>query len=142
MSTGKELERRLAGIEREKAEADAHALLDSALDVDGSRLLVARRDVEVDSLRTLAQRLRGLLHSSVIVLGAAGKGRANLVGAVSRDLTERGLSARDLLAPGAELLGGGAGGKPELAVSGGPMAERLDDAIEAVARAARAALTR
>jgi hypothetical protein len=51
------------------------------------------------------------------------------------------VSARDLLAPGARLLGGGAGGKPELAVSGGPSAERLEEAIEAVAHAARTALT-
>jgi alanyl-tRNA synthetase len=77
-----------------------------------------------------------------VVLGASGEGRANLVGAVTKDLTGRGVSARDLLAPGAELLGGGAGGKPELAISGGPVAERLDEAIEAVARTARDALMR
>ncbi|MBA3350191.1 MAG: hypothetical protein H0T12_06510 [Actinobacteria bacterium] len=59
---------------------------------------------------------------------------------MSKDLTARGLSARDLLAPGAALLGGGAGGKPELAVSGGPSFERLSDAMEAVERAARDAL--
>ncbi|HEY7876390.1 MAG TPA: DHHA1 domain-containing protein, partial [Actinomycetota bacterium] len=64
-----------------------------------------------------------------------------LVGAVSKDLVERGISARDLLRPGAELLGGGAGGKPDLAISGGPSDDRLEDAIEAVGKAARAALT-
>jgi alanyl-tRNA synthetase len=74
------------------------------------------------------------------VLGAESGGKANLVGAVSQDLTARGVSARELLAPGAVLLGGGAGGKPELAISGGPDAERLPEAIDAVARAARAAL--
>jgi alanyl-tRNA synthetase len=142
VDAGKDLERRLAEVERDKAESDARALVEGAVDVDGSRLVVARRDVEVDALRTLAQRVKGRLDSVVIVLGAAGRGRANLVGAVSRDLTARGLSARELLAPGAQLLGGGAGGKPELAVSGGPDAERLDEAIEVVARAARDALTR
>ncbi|HET7481473.1 MAG TPA: DHHA1 domain-containing protein, partial [Actinomycetota bacterium] len=69
-----------------------------------------------------------------------GQGRANLVGAVTKDLAARGISARDLLAPGAALLGGGAGGKPDLAISGGPSADKLEEAIEAVARAARAAL--
>ena len=38
------------------------------------------------------------------------------------------------------MLGGGAGGKPELAISGGPRAEKIDEAIEAVASAARSAL--
>ena len=140
LETQKAMERRLAEIERTAAEADAATLAASASDVDGARLVVARRDVGVDGLRSLAQKLRSRLDSGVIVLGAAGEGRANLVGAVTKDLAARGVSARDLLAPGARLLGGGAGGKPELAVSGGPSAERLEEAIEAVAHAARTAL--
>ncbi|HEX2239897.1 MAG TPA: DHHA1 domain-containing protein, partial [Actinomycetota bacterium] len=96
----------------------------------------------VDVLRGLAQDLKSKLGSAVIVLGAAGEGRANLVGAVTKDLAAQGISARDLLGVGAGLLGGGAGGKPELAISGGPAAERLDEAIEAVARAAREALAK
>jgi alanyl-tRNA synthetase len=137
-----DMERRLAEIERRNAEADAARLAEEAIEVDGSLLVVARRDVGVDALRALAQRLRGRLGSAVVVLGAAGEGRANLVSAVSRDLTDRGISARDLLTPGARLLGGGAGGKPELAISGGPSAERLQEAIDAVARSARDALAR
>ncbi len=53
----------------------------------------------------------------------------------------RGLSARDLLGPGAGLLGGGAGGKPELSVSGGPAADKIDEALEAVAHEARRSLS-
>ena len=142
LATQKEMERKLAALERQSAEADAQALARSALDVDGTRLLVARRDVDVDALRALAQRLKGKLGSAVIVLATSQRGKANLVGAVTKDVAARGISARDLLAPGARLLGGGAGGKPELAISGGPSAERIDQAMEAVARAARDALTR
>jgi alanyl-tRNA synthetase len=139
-ATNRTLERRIADVERQTQEADAAALAEAAVDCNGSRLVVARRDIGVDGLRALAQSLRGRLGSAVIVLGAASGGKANLVGAVSKDLTARGVSARELLAPGAILLGGGAGGKPELAISGGPDAERLPEAIDAVARAARAAL--
>jgi alanyl-tRNA synthetase len=142
VQTQKDMERRLAEIERRSAESDADALAGSAVDVDGTRLVVARRDIGVDGLRALAQTLKGRLGSAVIVLGTGGQGRANLVGAVTKDLVERGISARDLLAPGAGLLGGGAGGKPDLAISGGPSADRLEEAIEAVARNARDALAR
>ncbi|HEX2234742.1 MAG TPA: alanine--tRNA ligase [Actinomycetota bacterium] len=137
----KDMERRLAEVERKSTEADAARLASAAVEVDGTRLVVARRDIGVDALRSLAQKLKGRLGSAVVVLGAAGEGRANLVGAVTRDLAERGISARELLAPGARLLGGGAGGKPELAVSGGPASDKLEEAIEAVARVARDALT-
>ena len=91
-------------------------------------------------MRSLAQNLKGRLGSAVIVLGSAGEGSANLVAALSKDLVERGLNARDLLKPGADLLGGGGGGKPDLAISGGPNSKALDDAIEAVAVAAKDAI--
>ncbi|HEV2754432.1 MAG TPA: alanine--tRNA ligase [Actinomycetota bacterium] len=140
VSSHKELERKLAETEQRSIEADAAALADAAQDVDGTRLVVARRDLGVDNLRKLAQLLKGRLGSAVVVLGAAADGRANLVAALTKDLVSRGLSARDLLAPGAQLLGGGAGGKPELSISGGPAAGKVDEALEVVAEQARQAL--
>jgi alanyl-tRNA synthetase len=142
LAQGKEMERRLAEVDKKGAEVDAAALADAAIDVNGTRLVVARRDLPVDALRSLAQSLKGRLDSAVIVLGSAGDGRANLVGALTKDLVERGLSARDLLKPGADLLGGGGGGKPDLAISGGSKAEAIDSAIEAVAAAAKDAVRR
>ena len=140
MATHKDMERRLAVIERRSEDTDAAELAQEAIEFDGTKLLVARRDLGVDALRSLAQKVKGRLGSGVVVLGTAGDGRANLVGAVTKDLTQKGVSARDLLAPGAALLGGGGGGKPELAISGGPDHERLEEAIEAVRRAAQEAL--
>lgn len=141
LASQKEMERRISEIERRSAESDAAALVQDATDVNGSRMIVARRDVEVDSLRALAQSVKGRIGSGVVVLGTSSKGKANLVGALTKDLVDKGLSARDLLAPGAKLLGGGGGGKPDLAISGGPQAERLDEAIDLVARAVKDALT-
>jgi alanyl-tRNA synthetase len=142
IASQKELEKQVSKIERESAESDAAELVSGATDVDGARMVVARRDVGVDSLRSLAQSLKGRLGSGVIVLGTSSEGKANLVTAVTKDLIERGLSARDLLAPGAQVLGGGGGGKPDLAISGGPKGERIDEALDAVARAAKEALGR
>jgi alanyl-tRNA synthetase len=140
LAQSKGMERKLADVERKGADADAASLADAAVDVDGTRLVVARRDLTVDALRSLALNLKGRLGSAVIVLGSAGEGRANLVGAVSKDLVGRGLNARDLLKPGADLLGGGGGGKPDLAISGGSNSQAIDDAIEAVAAAAKDAI--
>lgn len=142
LATQKDMERRISEIERSTADSDAQDLATGAEDVGGTRLVVARRDEGVDALRTLAQKLRGKLGSSVVVLGAAGESNANLVAAVSKDVVDRGIAARDLLAPGASLLGGGAGGKPELAISGGPKRDSLEDALAAVADGARKALQR
>ncbi|MDQ3981569.1 MAG: alanine--tRNA ligase-related protein, partial [Actinomycetota bacterium] len=137
VASHKELERKLADTEQRSLEADAVALAEGAQELDGTKLVVARRDLGVDGLRKLAQQLKGRLGSAVIVLGASGGGKANLVAALTKDLVERGLSAREILGPGAGLLGGGAGGKPELSISGGPEAGKIDEALEAVAEAAR-----
>ncbi|HEV3472758.1 MAG TPA: alanine--tRNA ligase [Actinomycetota bacterium] len=140
VATQKDMERRLAAVERQNVSEDAAALATEAIDVNGSRLLVVRRDGDVDALRSLAQTLKGRIGSGIVILGTAQAGRANLIGAVTKDLVERGVSAREILATGSKLLGGGGGGKPDLAISGGPAAEKLDEALEAVSRAARDAL--
>jgi alanyl-tRNA synthetase len=140
LATQKEMERELSVARKRGAEEEAAELATTAVDVNGARLLVARRDMGVDALRSLAQSLKGRLGSGVVILGTAQEGRANLVGAVTKDLVEKGLSARDILAPGAALLGGGGGGKTDLAISGGPSADKLDEALEAASAAARSAL--
>jgi len=89
-------------------------------------------------LRTLALELRNRLDSGAVVLGAAsGDGKAQLVAALTADLVGRGLTARDVLQPGAAVVGGGAGGKGDIAQAGGKDGSRIADALEAVHRAAR-----
>ena len=140
--TQKQMEKTLETAQRKSAEADASELAQDAAVVGGAKLIVARRDVGVDALRALAMSLKGTLKSAVVVLGTAQEGRANLVCAVSKDLVDRGVSARDLLATGAQMLGGGAGGKPELSISGGSAADKLDDALRAVENRAKDALSK
>jgi alanyl-tRNA synthetase len=69
--------------------------------------------------------------SGIVVLGAAGDGRANLLVAVTKDLTAR-FKAGDIIKQLAPLVGGNGGGKPELAQAGGTSPERLHAALEAV----------
>ncbi|MFP5297411.1 MAG: alanine--tRNA ligase [Actinomycetota bacterium] len=142
IATQKDLERRLNEIERKGTESDADQLVEDAVDLGGSRLVVARRDIGVDAARQLVQKLKGRLGSSIVVIGTAQDGNANLVAGVTKDLVDRGVAAKDVIAPGARILGGGGGGKPELAISGGPQSERLDDALSAAASAAKEALAR
>lgn len=105
-------------------------------EVGGSRLVLIPRDVRpVEELRKLAIAIRDELGSGVVVIGSSQDGRANLIAAVSRDLTDRGISANAILAKGAEVLGGGAGGKPDLAVAGGPRSHEIDRAVAAVEKA-------
>ncbi|MGI8575646.1 MAG: DHHA1 domain-containing protein, partial [Egibacteraceae bacterium] len=90
-----------------------------------------------DGLKALALDLRNRLDRGVVVLGTQNAdGSAQLVAVVSPDLLERGVQARELLHPGARVVGGGAGGKGEVAQAGGRDGARLADALEASRRTA------
>ncbi|MGH8901225.1 MAG: alanine--tRNA ligase [Egibacteraceae bacterium] len=156
VSTGEVVDRvaglldRLRATEKELARARTEALLASAgrlvagvERVDGAGIITAAVEgADLQGLRALALEVRHRLGSGVVVLGTAtAEGTAQLVAAVSSDLAGRGVVARDVLAPGARLVGGGAGGKSDIAQAGGREGARLADALEAARAAARERLT-
>jgi hypothetical protein len=59
---------------------------------------------------------------------------------VSSDLVARGVSAAEIAAPAARLLGGGTAKNPEVVVGGGPNAAEVDAACALVSKDARAAV--
>jgi alanyl-tRNA synthetase len=67
----------------------------------------------------------------VIALGAAIGGKANLLVAVTKELSGS-IKAGDIIKKIAPIVGGSGGGKPELAQAGGSQPERLDEALAAV----------
>jgi alanyl-tRNA synthetase len=114
---------------------------DALRDVNGHRMVISlRKDASVDDLRKLATALRDELGSGVVVLGSTSNGKANLVAATSKDLVGKGISSSPFVSTGAKVLGGGGGGKPEMAVAGGPQAEQIGKALEAVEEEVRRAL--
>ena len=126
---------------REASAGQADSLLSQAESVDGVQLLVARVDASSgDDLRPMADRLRAKLGSSVVALGADVEGRPVLLVAASDDVVARGLRADEIVREAAKLVGGGGGGRPQLAQAGGRDVSRLDDALAAAREAARGRL--
>jgi alanyl-tRNA synthetase len=136
------LEKQLGGARQQAVLAAGADLLARAEAVDGSRVVAGTVDgADRDGLRALAADLRNRLGSGVVVLGSlAEDGSASLIAMVSPDLAARGIVARDLLQPGAREVGGGAGGKGDVAQAGGRDGSRLPAALDAVRRAVREGL--
>ena len=98
-------------------------------------------DMGGNELRELALGVRDRLEApSVVVLGATSGGKGALVGLVSKDLVERGLSAAEMISQGAAVMGGGGSRDPELAQAGGPNGAAIEDALAAGRDAVGAAL--
>jgi alanyl-tRNA synthetase len=129
----KRLEKQLAQLESKLARTQAQDLVTAAKPVAGVPVLAARLDgLDPDGLRSVVDTLRDRLPSGVIVLGSAVDGKVNLVAAVSKDLTKR-FAAGRLVQEIAKMVGGGGGGRPDLAQAGGKDASKLDEALAAVA---------
>ncbi len=95
----------------------------------------------VDGLQKLALAVREAAgRPSVVVLASAHEGRAGIVAAVTKDLAARGIAAKMLIGRAARAIGGGAGGKDEVATGGGPKPEGVGDALRIAAGEARGRL--
>jgi alanyl-tRNA synthetase len=106
----------------------------------GVRLLAARVDgLASQEARLLADALRQKLGSGVVVLGRAEGEKASLLVAVTEDLKAK-IPAGDLVKELAAIIGGGGGGRSDLAEAGGKDPSRLDEALaksrQAIARRA------
>ena len=137
-----DLRRRLATLERSLLRSEAEALLQRVADVDGVRVVSGRTSAHnADGMREMGDFLRDKLSSCVVTLGALSEGSPILVTMVTPDLVERGLNAGNIARDAAKLMGGGGGGRPEMAQAGGRLPERLDDALAAVPSLVRTALS-
>ena len=96
----------------------------------------------VMSVNLLGDWLRDKLGNGVVVLGALVNDRPTLVAMVPPDLVGRGLHAGNIVKAAAREVGGGGGGRPEMAQAGGRDPERLDDALRAAVEAVRSQAAR
>jgi alanyl-tRNA synthetase len=132
----KELEAELGAIRGKERGKRIEELAARALDVSGVSLVVAEVPGEdPGGLRELALQLRGRLEGrghGAAVLGSADGAKATLVAACTRPLIDRGITAPELLADAARIVGGGAGGKEHLAFAGGGRGAALSEALATI----------
>ena len=67
------------------------------------------------------------------MLGSDANGKAALVAVLTGDLVAAGVEAREVLTAAARVVGGGAGGKGDVATAGGRDAARLSEALRRAA---------
>lgn len=120
-------------MEKKLSLQSAEGLLDSVQLVDGINVLAVRTNAaSPDSLREVGDWLKDKLATGVIVLGAVVNDRPILISMVTSDLIERGLNASDIARGAAKAIGGGGGGRPDVAQAGGRDATKLDESLRLV----------
>jgi alanyl-tRNA synthetase len=140
---------RLKGAEKAGSRpraADSETRLDAAAalaaaQTAGETKVIVEHYLQADgaALRRLADDLRASTGRFVAVL-AGNSGGPSLLVAASRDLVGEGFDAAAIVRQVAPLIGGGGGGRADLAQAGGKDASRLDEAVRDAARLALEAL--
>jgi alanyl-tRNA synthetase len=82
-------------------------------------------------LRDLADRFKEKIKTGIVVLGSSADSKALLIVVVTKDLTDR-FHAGKIVKEVASFVGGGGGGRPDMAQAGGTQPENLDRALEKV----------
>ena len=116
---------------KSKAAKDALGnVMDQVVEVKGVKLLAAKvSGVDMNGLRDLGDQLKAKLPEGVVVLISDVEGKVNMVAMATDGAMHKGAHAGNLIKGIAALVGGGGGGRPNMAQAGGKNPAGINDAI-------------
>jgi alanyl-tRNA synthetase len=128
----KTLEKEVSALKGKVASAQSDELMTQALDVKGTKLLVAKLDgADAKTLRDTMDKLKDKMKSAIIVLAAVDGEKVNIAAGVTADNTGK-VKAGEMANFVAQQVGGKGGGKPDMAMAGGTDAAALPKALASV----------
>ena len=129
----KELHSELESVKSKMAKEAMGDVSDQVTEVKGVKLIAAKvDDVDMNGLRDLGDQLKEKLGEGVIVLASAAAGKVSLVAMATDEAVKKGAHAGNLIKGIAGLVGGGGGGRPNMAQAGGKNPDGIDAAIAKV----------
>ena len=141
LAENRSLQKQVERLQRRVARSQFEELLEQVQTVEGVQVLTATVDVaDVDTLREMADWFRDRVDDGVAVFATVKDERPVMVATVTESTIQRGVRAGDLVRDVAKMVGGGGGGRPNLAQAGGRDAEKLPEALSAVPGLVEAAL--
>ena len=105
-------------------------VMSQVVDVAGVKVLATRvADVDMNGLRNLGDQLKEKLGEGVIVIASVQDGKVNLMATATDEAQKKGAHAGNLIKAIAGLVGGGGGGRPNMAQAGGKNPAGVDEAL-------------
>ena len=109
-------------------------VMNQVQEVKGVKLLaVSLTDVDMNGLRDLGDQLKEKLGEGVVVLASVAGGKVSLLAMVTDQAQKAGAHAGNLIKGMAAIVGGGGGGRPNMAQAGGKNPAKVPEALEAAA---------
>ena len=105
-------------------------VMNQVTEVVGVKLLAAKVEgVDMNGLRDLGDQLKDKLGEGVVVLVSATDGKVSLMAMATKGAIDKGAHAGNLIKACASCVGGGGGGRPNMAQAGGKKPEGMNDAL-------------
>lgn len=126
----KEKDREIASLKHQQADSEAGELLNKIQTIQGVKVLIAEVKAEdVNEMRDLSDMMKDRMESGIVVFGKADTDKANLIATATKDIVKKGFHAGQLIKQIAKTVGGGGGGRPDMAQAGGKKPAALDQAL-------------
>ena len=127
---------------KSKAAKDALGdVMNQVTEVNGMKVLATKVDgVDMNGLRELGDQLKEKIGEGIVVIASNVDGKVNLMATATDAAMKAGAHAGNLIKEIAKLVGGGGGGRPNMAQAGGKNPEGIDEAIAKAKEVAAAQL--
>ncbi len=133
MAENKALKSEIESLKSKQAQDAMGDVMDQVVEVKGVKLLAAKVEgVDMNGLRDLGDQLKDKLKEGVVVLASSVGGRVSLVAMATKESVDKGAHAGNLIKEIASLVGGGGGGRPNMAQAGGKNPDGMDAAVAKV----------
>ena len=130
MSENKALHSEVESLKSKLAQDAMGDVMDQVQEVKGVKLLAAEVDgVDMNGLRDLGDQLKEKLGEGVVVLASGNDGKVSLMVTATEAAMKQGAHAGNLVKAIAGLVGGGGGGRPNMAQAGGKNPAGIKDAL-------------
>ena len=114
-----------------------------AEEADGIRILaLSVNDVDMNGLRNLGDQMKEKLGESVVVIASVADGKVNLMATATDGAVKKGIHAGNLIKAIAPSVGGGGGGRPNMAQAGGKNPAGVEEALRKASETAKAQLAK
>ena len=128
----KENEREIESLKSRLFTEKSADLLQDVREIQGISVVAKKLDADTPKeLREAVDRIKDKLGSGIVLLGAEAGGKAMLICAVTKDLTDQ-FNAGQIIRKLSGIVGGKGGGRPDMAQGGGDKPEKLEEAIGSI----------
>ena len=127
----KEKEKEISELKAKLTSGAEDDILNSAKEINGINVIAyALEDVDGNALRDLGDKIRNKADKSVVVLVSKVNDKVNLVAMATKDAVSSGVHCGKIIKEVAQVVGGGGGGRPDMAQAGGKLPEKINEAVE------------